>query len=181
MEEKVDNRPATKTWFFETSDGKIFPAEEKEAFELMTNKSQWRRHDLKLIGVSDGTAYNSVIDGAGDKVRETKEQMLEMKKTLKKYEAGLEKLLFEEFAEEDDPRVLRAKKLIEDTEAKLAPLQKEIEDYTVNIRQKAFDAELEQARGNIENPRDFSVIMQGAESAAHKQALEGFANAKRVI
>lgn len=173
--------PAGPTWWFEGNDRKPFPAEEKEAFEIMTNRSAWKRHDLRLIGHSDGSTYNEVIKTAGTKARELTEQIAELRNVLAKYTAGHDKLLFEEFAESDDPRVVRARKLIDETQAKIDPLEQELKSFRGGLIQRAFEAELEKARGNIVNPRDMSVIMQGTANAQHKQALQNFANAKRVI
>jgi hypothetical protein len=56
----------TKTWFMERGDGKIFACEEIEAWELLRNKSNWRRNDFKIIGVSDGLIYAQAVNEASN-------------------------------------------------------------------------------------------------------------------
>jgi polyhydroxyalkanoate synthesis regulator phasin len=180
-QEGVKNPPAGPTWWFEGNDRKPFPAEEKEAFEIMTNRSSWKRHDLRLIGYSDGSAYNEIIRSAGTKARDLGEKVAEIKKDLNRYIAGHDKLRFEDMAEETDPRVVRAKKMIEELQAQVDPLEEELKSLRTNLIGTAFSAELEKARGVIKNPRDFSVITQATNNSQHQQALQNFANAKRVI
>lgn len=179
--ENVEVMPPQKTWFFTDSSGRIFPANEKEAFNLLTENSRWRRQDIKMIGMSDGTTYHEVIKGSKARTGELVKLIQEKKETLNKYIQGHDKLLFEQFVSEDDRRVLRAKELIKKVEDELEPLEKELKDLRTNIVKMAFDAELEKARGNFVNPRDFTVITKNDAGAMGNRVLEGFANAKRVL
>lgn len=154
---------------------------EKEAFDLLTNNSRWRRQDIKMIGMSDGTTYYNTIRDAKKSITDKTEAVKEVKTRLNRYVAGHDKLLFEEFVDEEDERVKRAQELIKKTNEELAPLEDELEDLKKNIIKKALDAELEKARGNMVNPRDFSVIGKTTGNAMHQKVLENFTQAKRVI
>lgn len=170
--------PPQKTWFFE-KDGKPFAVNEKEAWTLLTNKSNWRRQDIKMLGMSDGETFHKVIKEAGPRKEELKTQIAEIKKKLNKYIAGHDRLMFEEFAEEDDPRVVRAKELIKKTEDELDPVEAELDALQLGLYEKAFNAELEKARGNMVSPRNFTVIApKGASNPQHKAMLDDFKRSK---
>jgi hypothetical protein len=109
------------------------------------------------------------------------EKIAELKKTLNKYVAGHDKLMFEDMAEPTDPRINRANKLIDELKAQIEPLEEELKSIRGNLITTAFNAELEKARGVIKSPRDFTVITQATNNSQHKAALDTFANAKRVI
>jgi len=181
MDKKVVMMKPQKTWFFTDSTERIFQVNEKEAFELLTNTSQWRRKDIKMLGMSDGLTYHKTIEESKSKSAELSENIKEKKAVLNKYVAGHDKLLFENFVEESDPRIIRAKKLIKEQEEILEPLEKEAKEIKTNIVQKAFDAELEVARGNMVNPKDFSVIGMSDGTARGDAFMENFKGAKRVI
>jgi hypothetical protein len=179
--ETVEQMKPQPTWFFEGADGKPFAVNEKEAWDLLTNKSQWRRHDLKMLGASDGQTYHETIKGAGGRTKELQKQIADKKSSLDRYIKGHDKLMFEDFLDEDDPKVQRAKEVIAKVEAEIDPLEKELKDIKGNLVQKAFNAELEKARGNMQNPRDFSVIARASDNPGHQHIANHFAQAKRVI
>lgn len=149
-----------KTWFFEDGNGRIIPVEEKEADSILTVRTAGRRN-YKLIGVSDGQTFVKEIQKAKLEIAEKKKLLEEHKKNLNRYIEGHDNLLFKEFAEEDDPRLVRAKKKIEEVKAIIEPLEKEFKKTTDEILKRAETAELEVARGNIEQPRSFRVIQKG--------------------
>lgn len=181
MNEQVEVMPPQKTWFFTDSTGRIFPTNEEEAFKLLTNTNRWRRQDIRMIGMSDGTTYYKIISESKDAARVVGEKISEKKELLNKYIEGHDKLMFEQFVPETDPRIIRAKELIKKVEDEMEPLENELKELKTNIVQKAFDAELEVARGNIVNPRDFSVIGKSDGSARGNAFIEQFAQSKRVI
>jgi hypothetical protein len=180
-QEKVDLMPPQKTWFFSDSSGRIFPANEKEAFNLLTENSRWRRQDIKMVGMSDGKTYHETIKGASQKTKDLVQKIAELKETLQKYISGHDKLLFEQFVEKDDPRIVRANALIKEVEDEIAPLEVELKELRTNLVQTAFNAELEKARGNLVNPRDFSVIAKSDGTSRGDAILQGVMNSKRVI
>jgi molybdopterin converting factor small subunit len=180
MEKKdVKIMPPQPTWFFEGADGKPFAVNEREAFSLLTNKSEWRRRDIKMLGASDGTTYHEVVKSAGPRKEELKEEIKKVKDVLNKYIAGHDRLMFDEFAEEDDPRVQRAKKLIAETEEKLEPLENELKELRENLIKRAFNAELEKARGNMQRPKDFTSTVKG--DKRFEGMMDEFKRTRRVI
>jgi hypothetical protein len=178
---EVEVMPPQKTWFFTDSTGRVFPANEKEAFNLLTEKSRWRRQDIKMLGMSDGTTYYEFIKNSKEKTGELSGKIGELKEKLNKYIAGHDKLMFEDFVAETDPRIVRAKKLIKEVEDEMEPLEKQLKDLRENVIKKAFDAELEKARGNMVSPRDFSVIGKTDGDPRNQRFMETFTNSKRVI
>lgn len=181
MNEQIEVMPPQNTWFFTDSTGRIFSANEEEAFKLLTNTNRWRRQDIRMIGMSDGRTYQKVISESKSKTRELSDKVAEKKQLLNKYVEGHDKLMFEQMLEETDPRMIRAKKMIQDIEAELAPMEKELRDLRTNIVQVAFDAELEKARGNMVNPRDKSVIAKSDGTARGNAFMQQFAQSKRVL
>lgn len=184
MEQKpteVEFMPPQKTWFFTDSTGRIFSANEKEAFNLLTENSRWRRQDIRMLGSSDGTTYYNVIRESKSKAAELQESIRAIKEKRDKYIASHDKLLFEEFVSEDDPRIVRAKELIAKTNEELTPLEDELREVRTNILQKAFDAELEVARGKLVKPRDFTVIGKTDGSPKNERFMQNFIESKSVL
>jgi len=181
MNEQIEVMPPQKTWFFTDSTGRIFPTNEEEAFRLLTNTNRWRRQDIRMVGMSDGTTYHRVIADSKGSARELAEKIAEKKAVLQKYIDGHDKLLFEQFVDKEDPRIKRAQEIIKEVEDELEPMEKELKALTTGIVQKAIDAELEVARGNLVNPRDFSVIAKSNGTPRGNAFMEQFAQGKRVI
>jgi hypothetical protein len=175
--EKVEMMQRQPTWFFKRQNGEVFAVNEKEAYEILVK----RRRDVDMVGQSDGAAYYKVISEAGPRTRELEEQIREKKAHLNKLIEGHDKLLFEDFASEDDPRLKRAKKAIEVAQKEMEPIEKEIKELKGGLIQKAWDAEYKAAEGNRKMPRDFSVIKKGADTAGQKAYLDNFAQSKRAI
>lgn len=168
--QEVQAMKQQKTWFFEKN-GEPFAVNEKEAWELVSNKSTWRTRDIKMIGCSDGTAYYNTVKDAGSRRTELKGIVDALKLKLNKLIAAHDKLMFEEFLDDKNERVQRAKKLIADVETELEPLDEELKSLSSGLIRKAFEAELEAARNNKEMPRNFDVQVKaerGLESIAEQ-------------
>lgn len=169
-----------KTWFFE-KDGVPFGVNEKEAWELITNKSSWRRNDIEMLGMSDGQKFHEIVKAAGPRREELQVEIKALQEKLDKYIKGHDRLLFDEFAEEDDPRVLRAKELIKKTEDEMEPLETELKELRSGLISKAFNAELEVARGNMVRPGNQDILTpQKGGNPSHQAMLENFRKSKGV-
>lgn len=159
MEQPKNIQPTKigKTWFIERGDGKVFACDEQEAWNLMRNKGNWQRTDFKIIGVSDGQTYTTALKDA-IKEKETIDALISQKATeLTRYLNTLDKFKFDELLEDTDEKVIRVKGII-------AGIQKEIDDLNAkfskgfqDVVDKAFNAELESARGKIEMPTNHDV------------------------
>lgn len=174
MNEEVKILPPKKTWFFEGSNGQIIPAEEKEADSILNVNSGWRRQDLKLIGVSDGTTFTKVVQESKLQIAEKERQLKEKKASLNRYIQGHDKLLFEDFLEEDDPKILRAKAKIEELQTEIEPLEIAFKTFKDTVLKRAEEAELEAARGNIEMPRSFKVIRRGDDIPGMESTINAY-------
>lgn len=173
--ENVQLMKPQNTWFFRDSDGRTFATNEKEAWELVSSTSKWRRQDIKMIGMSDGTTYYKTVKQAGPRKAELKDQIVELKKVRDKYIKTHDRFLFEDLLEDDDTKVLRAKKLIADTEAKLEPIEDELESIMKNLVKTATDAELKAAEGNMVMPRNQDVIVANTPDAKrHPNIVDNF-------
>jgi hypothetical protein len=178
---EIKEMPPQNTWFFEDSTGRIFPTNEKEAFSLLTENSRWRRQDIKMIGMSDGKTYHETLTKEKQGIQSLVDKIKELRITLDRYIKGHDKLIFEDFLEQDDPKVIRANAKISELEKEISPLEKELQTRKADILKTAFDAELEKARGNIVKPKDFTVITRNQGGVGGENFLENFKNAKRVL
>lgn len=153
-----------KTWFFKKNDGSIIAVEEKAAHQLIRNPQRvltergFRTLDYELIGVSDGKTYANYVNQEKKKLEGLKEEITQKKNDFRRYVKMLERFKFEEFLDDEDAKVKRAKTVIQKEEKELEELEEKYKNMFKNVPQNAFNAELEVAKGNIEMPEDFSVI-----------------------
>lgn len=153
--------PPQNTWFFEGADGKPFPVNEKEADSLLNSTSKWRRQDLRMVGMSDGTTYHEYIRKSQGRILELEKAVKEKQDMINRFIKTEDKLVFEEVADDDDERLVRVRKKIKELQKEFEPMKKEYDDLRSNIIKKAEEAELEKARGNMVTPRRFNVIKRG--------------------
>lgn len=176
MEEKTAVYTPQKTWFFRRGDGEIFASYQSEAYELIYGRSTWMRKDFTLIGFSDGTTYGRIIASAKEAAQEARAKVKAAQDKLQKYLDGKEKLMFEQFKDENDPMVVRAQSFIEKAEEELRAATSTLKDSTKNIAKAAFDAELEVAKknmelGKVEYPKDAKLIMGSSVSDEEKNLI----------
>lgn len=138
-----------KTWFIERiGDGKIMAMEEMEAWKTLTNKSNWVRHDFKIIGVSDGETYARVVREAKGKSQAILSEIQAIEVEANKYRKTEERFIFEELLDLKDEKVIKVKKIIADFDRQLEKLNNDYFALTRNVAQTAFEAELAVARTN---------------------------------
>lgn len=148
------------TWFVERlGDNFVFPVEEKEAWEILYNRSAWKRRDFKFIGYSDGTTYASYAAEALKQAGKLVPEIAALKVEIGKYRAAEERLIIDEAVDMDgDPKdavnegnkakVLRLRSILEKHETKLEALERQHRDFTSDVVKKATAAELEVAKAN---------------------------------
>ena len=160
--ETKENVPPTKianTWFFErTGDGYIFACDELEAWNLLNNKSNWARRDFKMLGMSDGRTYVSVLKNSNREIASLNEQRVVLDRDFQRYSQTEERLRFTELKDDTDEMVIKVKGILNDLQKKLQVIDDQIQNFNKIIIKKAFDAELEKARGNMVAPANFDVI-----------------------
>lgn len=161
-EEIKENTPPTKvsnTWFFErTGDGYIFACDELEAWNLLNNKSNWARRDFKMLGMSDGKTYVSVLKSSNREKEQLMQERTLLDKDYQRYLQTEERLRFTELKDDTDEMVIKVKGLIKELGDKIQAIDAQVNDYNRITVKKAFDAELEKARGNIVMPSNFDVM-----------------------
>lgn len=161
-EEKKENVPPTKvsnTWFFErTGDGYIFACDELEAWNLLNNKSTWARRDFKMVGMSDGKTYISVLKDSNREIANLNEQREILDKDFQRYLQTEERLRFQELKDDTDEMVIKVKGITADLQKKIQLIDEQVQNFNKVIIKKAFDAELDKARGNMVAPSNFDVI-----------------------
>jgi hypothetical protein len=149
---------ATNTWFFERGDGFVFACEEAEAWGIMFNKSNWKRNDFSLIGMSDGKTYYKIIREGNIEAEDLRQSRSKISSNLMRYKETEERLRFSELLPEDNEKVILVAKLIEEQQEKLVEVDEKLKNFNKYLIKKAFDAELELARGNKVLPRNFDVM-----------------------
>lgn len=163
----------TKTWFLEKEDGEIFPVNEKGAWNILygQNRNNLYSRRYKIIGVSDGKTYVEMMKSGQAKKVETQAEVDSLSNSLQRYLNSLDRLKFDDFREDDDERVIRANKIIAETEAKLADAKERLANIDRTIVQDAYNAELEIARGHIEKPENQDIITPNASPEARRKIV----------
>jgi len=156
----AEARKPKKTWFFERmGDGMIFPAEEREAWEICYNKSNWKRRDFRLLGTSDGKTYLKIIDESIGRAKQIEPEIAKKKEELSKYMRAEEKLIMDEAVdmegdptdkanEENKQKVLRLRVIMDRLHDELDKLEGEFKSISSDIVKRATEAELEVAKKN---------------------------------
>lgn len=151
---------AKKTWFFERmGDGKIIAAEQREAWDICYNKSNWKRRDFKLLGTSNGQTYTKIVRESMSRVQQLRPQVEAKRVELQKYMQSEENLITNEAVDmEGDPadteneknklKVLRLRKIIDRINGELDILEDELQKHVCEVVSLAFAAELEVAKEN---------------------------------
>lgn len=154
------------TWFFErTGDrlsGKkpfVFACEEREAWDILNNKSEWKRRDFMCVGHSDGKTYAKMIADAKTGAARLTPQIDASRIEIDKYRAAEEKLIISEAVdmdgdaedttnEENKKKVKRLRNIIDKLSDKLEKLEVEYRSYTSGVVRTATEAELKVAMKN---------------------------------
>lgn len=162
-ENKIEQQPPTKigkTWFIQrgSNPDDIFACQEEEAWSLFHNRSNWMRRDFKIIGVSDGQTYVKTLKEAGNFKIELEREVKELSHEITKYNQTYDKLKYEELLTDKNPKVKKLKGIIDDLKVRLDEANVKLADVQRSVIAKAFNAELEVARGNIEHPSNHDVI-----------------------
>lgn len=163
MEEQKQNCPPTKinkTWFIQRGNNEkdILACDEQECWNLLKNKSNWRRNDFKIIGVSSGVKYIETIKEAQGEIIKTQNELNSLSQDLTRYLNTKDKFKFEELLPDTEPKVIRVNTLIKELEQQISEKNKIINNSNKYIVDKAFQEELKVARGNIEMPSNFDVF-----------------------
>ena len=156
-------------------DGKIEPMDERLAYQVLhpngNNRQPW-----KVIGVCDAQMWGSTPDSqtlCGLKyieeykkgivaVKQDTSLLAGLKSMRDRYFASVEKLMFEDFLDAKDERVVRGNAQIDKLNAQITAIEEKNGNAVGQVHEKALAAQLEQCRGNIEYPDPFraNVIVQ---------------------
>lgn len=157
-QEKGQSKPV-KTWFIErTGDGFVFATDELDAWNLLTNKSNWVRHDFKIIGVSNGETYFNILRNGRNEMNQLIETKEKLSSDLLKYQQTEERLRFVELRDNTDEMVKKVTALTDDLRKQISDIDQQLANFNKILVKRAFDAELEIARGHIEFPSNHDVI-----------------------
>jgi hypothetical protein len=158
-QEKQGQSKPVKTWFIERqNDNFIFATDEHDAWNLLTDKSQWRRHDFKIVGVSDGETYFSIMRNGRNEMGALLQDKSQIQEDMQKYIQTEDRLRFTELRGDDDEMVVKVKGLLQDLRTKLGEVDKKLANFNKTLVDKAFNAELDKARGNIEFPSNHDIM-----------------------
>jgi len=149
-----------KTWFFERmGDGSIFACEEREAWQIVFNKSKWKRRDFRLVGTSDGTTYHRITKESMAEAYALAPTIESKKVELQRYMKAEEDLIIGEavdmegdasdtFNEANKQKVLRLRKIMDRLHSELDALEQRYKEVTASVVKNATNAELEVAKAN---------------------------------
>lgn len=158
-EREEASRPK-KTWFFERmGDGKVLATEEREAWQIVNNRSTWKRRDFRLLGTSDGTTYHRIVRESIDDARKLEPLIAQKNTELERYMKAEENLVVneavdmegdpsDEYNEQNKQKVLRLRKIIDRLHEELDKLEDEYRNVTAAVVTRATEAELEVAKAN---------------------------------
>jgi len=136
------------TWFF------VRKSDNKLVFE--ESKSQaWERHkdaEFKNFGLSDGTTYKKMVNKNKSEIKKLSKQASKARERVDRMYETKEKLITEEFLDEDDPKVKRAEEKIEEQENKIEVLLKKLQEKQGSIVKRAQKAEAAKAKENGYTP-----------------------------
>jgi len=157
--EKTGSSKPTKTWFIErVGDGYIFATDERDAWNMLTNKSKWVRHDFKIVGVSDGKTYFKIMGSGKAEMQNLIDKKIQLQTTYQKYSDTEDRLRFKELKDDSDEMVQKVTKILMDLSKEIAQIDSDLKNFNQILTNKAFNAELEIARGNIEFPSNHDII-----------------------
>lgn len=149
----------TKTWFIKRiGDGKIFATDELDAWNLLTDKSKWRRHDFEIVGVSNGQTYFKIIRNGGVEMSELLEEKNKLVSDIQKYTQVEDRMRFTELRDDTDEAMIKVNKILTDLKGKLKEVDSKIQNFNQDLHNRAFEAELEIARNHIEFPSNQDII-----------------------
>jgi hypothetical protein len=170
-----------KTWFFERGDGRLIVCEEQEAWDIVNNRSEWKRHDFKMIGVSDGTTYQRIVKESMTQATLLQPQITKAEEEIQKFRRAEDRLIVNEVVDMDDhddpaneanvQKVLRMRRIIEKLEDKLDALNEEYRSKVSDVVKRATEAELEAARGHIEWPVGANIMTPNASAQERNKIL----------
>jgi len=156
--EGIKPTKVSNTWFFERGDGYIFATDELEAWNLLNNKSNWARSDFKMLGMSDGKTYVDIIKNSNREIDALNQERTMIDRDYQKFLLTEERLRFQELKDETDEMVIKVTAILKQLTDKITAIDVQIADFNRTIVKKAFDAELEKARGNMVYPANFDVV-----------------------
>lgn len=158
-----NNQPPTKivkTWFIQRGNDErdIFACDEQEAWNLFNNRSNWARRDFKIVGVSSGETYFKALKENQSEVLRIQDEVSNLSRDLTRYLDTRDNFKFKELLPDTDEKMVRVDTLIKELQDKIDEKNKILNNAQKYVVDKAFQAELEVARGNIEYPSNFDVI-----------------------
>lgn len=149
-----------KTWFFERmGDGFVLACEQEEAWQIVYNRSNWKRRDFRLLGTSDGTTFHRIVKESMAEARILEPQIQTKRAELQRYMDAEEKLVIDEavdmegdpadtFNEANKQKVIRLRKIIDRLHGELDEIESRYKEVTAAVLKRATDAEFEVAKKN---------------------------------
>lgn len=150
----------TKTWFIQRGqDPKdVFACDEQDAWGLFHNRTNWMRKDFRIVGVSDGKTYVRVLKENSNLKAELETKVAKLSSDIGRYNRTLDKLKFEDLLTEKDEKVSRVTSIVAESQKDLDVANNELANIQKLVVERAFNAELDVARGKIEHPTNHDVF-----------------------
>jgi hypothetical protein len=164
----------------------VFPCEENEAWDIVNNRSEWKRHDFILLGTSDGTTFNRMIKENRQKVDALSPVVDSLEAEVAQFVRMREKLMLDEIVDMDDltdpvnaANVAKIKRLDEILRKKRVELLEKKTEYkrlAGDMVKIAIDAERLVAEANLkakgaEWPGPINIITPSASAQERERIL----------
>lgn len=175
------------TWFVKRlMDGVVIAVHEKEAWDMLYNQSNWKRHDFQFVGFSDGKTYQKMTKEALMEANRLVPEIDAKKKEIARYVALEDRLMIDEIIDlEGDPedavneankgKLKRLQAIRTRLDAELEALEKQHNSATADIVRRATAAELKVAQANWKRekvwPRDDINILTPAASPKERNKI----------
>lgn len=152
-----------KHYFYQKPDGTYFAVNQKQARQF------YGKYDL--VGVSDGQEHARIVREEEQAFVGLRGEIADLQEKLERIAGVLERMEFEEFLDEDDERMVRAKAKMESLKHELAEKQSKHSAGTEGYFKAAFDAELQIAleHGPEVPPDDTWVVYDGLKRVTNEQ------------
>jgi len=173
LNNEVQQQPPTKvekTWFMQRENGAIIATSENDAYSML-HPTQFNAKHYKIVGVSDGRTYVDIIKNSAQEKIKLEEKVKTLSMNMTRYLKSLDSFKFEELLDDTSDKVIKVKGIISDLEKEIDSTNSSLANIQKSVVDRAFKAELEIAKGNIEQPRKNNVYCPGGNKDKVLRAL----------
>jgi hypothetical protein len=169
-----------KIWILEREDGDIVQCTESEAYDILHRPDSVFK--FKVIGTAEavflegqrniaGKHYAQRMKGVENEGMAEKAILAELKSDRDRYLQTLDKFIFEELLDKEDPKVKRVNLLIDGLNEKVEKQASIVNSFASKRHSEALQEQIEIARGNVEQPSRGSNVVTPGISGDNRQKV----------